>query len=234
MSTIQHQPLAGAPKISQAPLGLRVGALLIDLGAISLTMAVLVGLVEADAIRQWIAPFGILLMLVYLVVFMSTLGATPGMWLWGLHVTDDKGERVSFGRALVRTLLFAATLPFGFSFWSMLGNPDRRGIHDRVAHTWVKTEATASDRRASAWVMSMIAVPLLLGVFGAPSDHKARSPDPGVPLVWTLYTLPNRVVTAEFPGSPIPTTIPEQSGGVTIEEKRYSVTRPDGSTYVLW
>jgi uncharacterized RDD family membrane protein YckC len=234
MSTIEHQRTGGSPKVSQAPLGLRIGALLIDMAVISLGISVLVYFAAIAGLSGLVAPVGVLLTLAYLVMFASLLGATPGMWLWGLRVIDAQGDRVSLGRALARTLLFVATLPFGFSFWSMLGNPERRGIHDRVAQTWVRKETTSSNRRACAWVMSMIAVPLLIGVLGAPSNPTASGPDPGVPPVWTLYTLPNRVVTAEFPGVPTATTAAEQSGAETIEEKRYSVALPDGTAYVLW
>jgi hypothetical protein len=66
-------------------------------------------------------------------------------------------------------------------------------------------------------------------VLGAPS-----SPGPEVPPTWTLYTAPNRGVTAEFPGLATAATVPEQSGAETIEKQRYSVTRPDGTVYVIW
>ena len=62
--------------------------------------------------------------------------ATPGKRKLGIIVTDTRGQRISFGRALVRTfakVLNNLTLGLG---WILVGlTPRKRGLHDFVGGT---------------------------------------------------------------------------------------------------
>ncbi len=57
---------------------------------------------EGNAIAFFILVFGSMLAEA---AFLTTLGATPGKWLFRTSVTDSAGRRPTFGRALSRTVL---------------------------------------------------------------------------------------------------------------------------------
>lgn len=84
-------------------------------------------------------------------------GGTPGKLMLGIRVVSQErfGGRPGWRASFVRSIFFpptsfplnliAAMVPFGGAFWLMvvaapfpaLFSPDRRGIHDMMANTWV-------------------------------------------------------------------------------------------------
>jgi uncharacterized RDD family membrane protein YckC len=71
--------------------------------------------------------------IIYYLIFEGIWGATPGKWLTGSTVRDEKGERVPFRVIAYRTLW--RFIPFdniSFFWW--------RGWHDRFSDTWVCKE----------------------------------------------------------------------------------------------
>ncbi|MEV4969919.1 RDD family protein [Streptomyces scopuliridis] len=108
---------------SIAPLGRRFGALLVDW---ALCMLIAYGLLAG---RDWQASgnwaLGVLLVLSVLTV--GTVGFTPGKRLFGLRVITESGERIGFGRALVRSVLLCLAIP------ALIWDRDARGLHDRLA-----------------------------------------------------------------------------------------------------
>lgn len=68
----------------------------------------------------------------------SVLQATPGKLLLKLKVTDLEQQRVSFGRALVRTLSkILSLLPLGFGFLMIGVTVQNQCLHDKIAKTLV-------------------------------------------------------------------------------------------------
>lgn len=69
--------------------------------------------------------------------WMTTRRRTWGQRAAGIAVVEHAtGERVGFGRALVRTVVaIPGALVLGVGFWWALRDPDRRALHDRVAGT---------------------------------------------------------------------------------------------------
>lgn len=50
---------------------------------------------------------GIILFAVYLpieAILLSTIGTTPGKWLFGIRITTNTGDKLTFGQALARAL----------------------------------------------------------------------------------------------------------------------------------
>ncbi len=97
-------------------------------------------------LRRFAPPFdlgALLLALVPLVVFGYNVGfwwltgQTPGKWLLGIKVVPVGGGRLTFGRAVVRTLGYVVSaVPCYLGFLWILGD-DRRGWHDWLARTEV-------------------------------------------------------------------------------------------------
>ena len=109
-----------------AKFELRVGAFLVD--------GILADLVSVAAgQRPGHTGYGLIAYAAFLaieLVFIATVGQTPGMRLLGIGVVRERdGGRAAFGWVLVRTLLLAAIVP------ALI--PDRTGrpMHDRAAGT---------------------------------------------------------------------------------------------------
>lgn len=96
--------------------------------------------INGDALAEiGLALLGILAFL-YFFIFQALRGQTPGQRLISIRVVDGYGQPPSVARALART---AAFLPS----WALcaLGvvwiafDPEKRGLHDRLADTYVIT-----------------------------------------------------------------------------------------------
>ncbi|QGV80980.1 RDD family protein [Streptomyces ficellus] len=108
---------------SAAPLGRRFGALFIDW---TLCMLIAYGLIargDQAAAGNW--AVGVLFLLSVLTV--GTIGSTPGKRLLGLRVISVDGERLGFGRVVVRSVLLCLAVP------ALIWDRDGRGLHDRLA-----------------------------------------------------------------------------------------------------
>jgi uncharacterized RDD family membrane protein YckC len=90
----------------------------------------------------WIALGGL-----YLVVFWSLAGRTPGMNFFGIRLGVE-GDRLTLRQSLRRLVgLALAVIPFGLGFLGILIGERRRGWQDKLAGTDVLYEP---DERASA------------------------------------------------------------------------------------
>ena len=80
---------------------------------------------------------------VYLVVFWTVRGETPGMRVMRLRVTDQHGRPPNLGRALVRLFgLWLAIVPFFAGFLPVPVDDRRRALQDFMAGTVVRNEDT--------------------------------------------------------------------------------------------
>lgn len=76
--------------------------------------------------------------LAYHVLFWARRGQTPGKMLMGVQVVREVGDEIGYGRAVVRWVAyFCALLPLGLGFVPALFHPQRRGLHDFLAGTYV-------------------------------------------------------------------------------------------------
>ncbi|HUF23458.1 MAG TPA: RDD family protein [Vicinamibacterales bacterium] len=155
---------AGAPAASAAaafvdprhpaPVLRRLAAAVIDLALIGgIDAAViyftlqLAGLDVAEFFVLPIVPLAAFLLLLnagYLVMFTAATGQTIGKMAAGIRVVgtapaDVLHDRVTFGRAVLRTAgYFASLLPAGLGFLpAFIGPRDHRALHDRLAETRV-------------------------------------------------------------------------------------------------
>jgi uncharacterized RDD family membrane protein YckC len=80
----------------------------------------------------------VLIALVYLVVFWSGAGRTPGMSFVAIRMLSEDTQPVRPGQAFRRAIwLGISALPFLLGFWGILYQRERRGWPDRRAHTVV-------------------------------------------------------------------------------------------------
>ena len=118
----------------------------IDLAVIYFTLR-LAGLDWDGLLVIPLAPLAAFLLLLgggYFVMFTAVTGQTIGKMathirVVGMTTTDAVPDRVTFGRALLRTAgYFASLLPAGLGFLpAFVGPRDRRALHDRLADTRV-------------------------------------------------------------------------------------------------
>jgi uncharacterized RDD family membrane protein YckC len=75
---------------------------------------------------------------IYLVIFWSGAGRTPGMSFVAIRMLSEGGEPVRPGQALRRAIwLPISAFPLLLGFWGVLYERERRGWPDRRAHTVV-------------------------------------------------------------------------------------------------
>jgi len=111
-------------------------------GAFLLAAAVLSALFGSDGISGTGWAFGAFSWIVfgslYMLVFWSLAGQTPGMRVLSIRIEADGSPRLGRRRARRRLVGFIlAALPFGLGFIGIITRDDNRGYHDRHAGTEV-------------------------------------------------------------------------------------------------
>ena len=83
---------------------------------------------------------------VYFVTFWTTTGETPGNRVMRIRVESDReGHPLNVGRALLRVVGIAVSVPLFVGFWPILFTDRRRGLHDMLAGTVVLAVPVAAD-----------------------------------------------------------------------------------------
>lgn len=102
--------------------GRRLVAIIIDWALASLPAYLLIG---GEKATLW----HILIFAALQIVFIPTIGGSPGHRLAGLHIVSIAGGWVGFWRPVVRTLLIVLVIPV------LIWDSDQRGFHDKIAGT---------------------------------------------------------------------------------------------------
>jgi uncharacterized RDD family membrane protein YckC len=136
--------------------GTRLGAYLLDLGARSVALYVIVAVLSI-ALLPFAAtglPTGVYLVAAFFLewgygCFFETWwnGQTPGKRVFGLRVIKTEGYAIGFYEAMIRNLLRAADfvpLFYAAGFLTVMGNPRLQRIGDLVAGTMVVRERKPS------------------------------------------------------------------------------------------
>ncbi|KAA9110504.1 RDD family protein [Microbacterium rhizomatis] len=105
---------------SIARLGRRAGALAIDWAC---AVVISIAFFAYDSLATLIV-FAIVQML-----FIPTIGGSPGHRLVGLRVMQVNGAWTGLWRPIVRTILLVLVIP------AVIWDPDQRGLHDKAAGT---------------------------------------------------------------------------------------------------
>ncbi|RLC94819.1 MAG: RDD family protein [Chloroflexi bacterium] len=75
---------------------------------------------------------------VYLVSFWAWRGQTPGKMLMGLKVVRTDGTRIGWGRSALRYVGYnISVLAFFLGYLWVAVDPEKQGIHDKIADTYV-------------------------------------------------------------------------------------------------
>lgn len=122
-------PASGAGSVARA--GRRIGALAIDYAAATIVAIAFFGYdqfaLPAEAGWSQFAPMAVFAAMN--VLFLPTLGGTPGHRLLGMRLQLVGGGWVGLWRPIVRTLLLCIVIP------AVIWDPDQRGLHDKAAGT---------------------------------------------------------------------------------------------------
>lgn len=122
-------PESGSSSIAR--VGRRIGALLIDYVAASIIATGFFGYdqfaLPGEAGLTMFAPM--IIFAVLQILFIPTLGGSPGHRILGMRVVRYGGGWVGLWRPIVRTLLLIIVLP------AVIWDPDQRGLHDKAAGT---------------------------------------------------------------------------------------------------
>lgn len=122
-------PQTGATSIAR--VGRRIGALVIDYVAATLIATAFFGYdqfaLPGEAGLTLFAPMMVFAALQ--IIFIPTLGGSPGHRILGMRVVRFGGGWVGLWRPIVRTLLLVVVIP------AVVWDADQRGLHDKVAGT---------------------------------------------------------------------------------------------------
>lgn len=122
-------PIAGSRSIARA--GRRIGALLIDYVAATIIATGFLGFdqfaLPAEAGLTQFAPMAVFALLQ--IVFIPTLGGSPGHRILGMRLVMLGGGWVGLWRPIVRTLLLVVVIP------AVIWDADQRGLHDKAVGT---------------------------------------------------------------------------------------------------
>ena len=139
-----HSDRSVAGEAEASPFGRRVVAALIDHGillSIDLVVVYFTLRLTGLSLADWhllpvlpMAAFLLSLKVAYLSAFTTAGGQTIGKMATHIRVIADEGGRLDAGRALRRALLGLASIATaGAPFLTALGDPARRGVHDRAS-----------------------------------------------------------------------------------------------------
>ena len=144
---IQDPLAAGQKGTGTVPVGVPWGEPCAGFGirflAYLLDMLWIVGVQTAAMIFSSSDPIftGAASLLTTLVIFLgwSIWGTTPGKRVVGLYLHGEDGQTgIGFLRAFIRMVGYLlSSLPLGAGFLMILFTKDHRGLHDRIARTWV-------------------------------------------------------------------------------------------------
>lgn len=113
----------GLPKTGRgsiARVGRRIGALSIDWAT---------ALIISVAFFNYDSMATLLIFAVVQIVFIPTIGGSPGHRILGMRVVMLNGGWVGLWRPIVRTILLAIVIP------AVMWDPDQRGLHDKAVGT---------------------------------------------------------------------------------------------------
>ena len=116
--------------------------------AVGFLIGIVAGVAGADVNGGWLVAIYVITIagyyLYYAFMESSANQATVGKIALGLKVTDEEGNRISFGRALGRTVAKILSALILFMGFVMAGFTDRKqALHDKIAHTLVVRRSAA-------------------------------------------------------------------------------------------
>jgi uncharacterized RDD family membrane protein YckC len=86
-------------------------------------------------------PLGIVLAIGYACFFISRWDATPGKMAMGLKIVRSDGEKLSIGRIVGRYFAeWLSSIILFIGYLMVIGDPERRALHDRICDTRVIKE----------------------------------------------------------------------------------------------
>jgi uncharacterized RDD family membrane protein YckC len=240
----RHQGLEGgtAPTADvYATFWHRAGAAIVDYIIVSVVFLILGAVTRtgAGAGSQLLLP--VLVAVLYYVIFeSSTLQGTPGKLALGIKVTDERGERIGFGRALGRYLgKFVSNLTLFIGYLMPLFTSRREALHDKIAGTLVVNKQVAPEEvatagpapRTSGAAVAVVVVVLVFGLTVVMGILAAIS----IP-AYQDYTVRSQVIEGISAASPYKTAVAEAFASgkpfSEISSESLQLEPPAGLNYV--
>lgn len=147
---------------------LRLGAFLFDyilIFVFAVALGLFLGILGFSDI--WLSNIpdtilGVAIIIIYHTFFLSIISSTPGKLAFGLKVANFEKEKVTFGKALIRSLSYIlSSFFFGIGFWMIIfDKPRHQGLHDKIAKTLVLRE----KKRNLVLIISLFIVSLIFFV----------------------------------------------------------------------
>lgn len=216
----------------------RVAAYFLDYAIIMVgSLVISIGLVSMGDVAGVIGGFVLLLvtLLYYPVMESSARQATFGKSLAGIKVTDLDGKRLSFGRALLRTIAkILSAIPFCIGFLLAAFTARKQALHDMLAKTLVVR--TGPSHLLKLFVIAVSGLAILIGGSGAylyyvylpqVKNEMAGAMSEAMKGAATVPSVPSAPPVARkavpLPGIASPSTAPAASGSTSVADEPEAV-----------
>ncbi len=117
----------------------RLYAFLVDIGILMMAIFLIAPVAGGRVFSSEAAILDVFIFLAYFVIPTGLFGKTPGKWVAGISVVDDKGMKPGVAIAIPREMVgrFVSTIAVGAGLVWILFDPQRQGWHDKIAGTYV-------------------------------------------------------------------------------------------------
>lgn len=106
-----------------------------------------------------------IVMVAYYLLEATPLQATIGKYIAGIRITDERGSRISYGKAVLRRVYSLLSIVIIFIGYIVAAfTPRKQTIHDMLA----KTVVTVNRQRKGVTLVGIVTLTIILGIF---ADH---------------------------------------------------------------
>ncbi|MBI2327025.1 RDD family protein [Candidatus Curtissbacteria bacterium] len=113
--------------------------------------------------------FGIINLSV-VIYFITKFGATPGKMFFGLQIITVEGKFPGAGKVLIREMIgkWISSLILGIGYLMVAFSKEKRGLHDRMAGTYVvMTKPLSRWRKFAVYFFAILPLLAVLGIVAA-------------------------------------------------------------------
>jgi uncharacterized RDD family membrane protein YckC len=146
-----EEPYPSPEALPKAGFWIRLVAWMVDSAIITVTQIVLSLVLAAVGLGADLDPtgqgmiamvtwlFGSVLTVAYYVFFTGYCGQTPGKMALRIKVIGTDGSEIGYGRAALREVLgkFVSGILLGIGYLVIAFDPQKQGLHDKMADTYV-------------------------------------------------------------------------------------------------
>lgn len=157
-------------EMNKASIGARFGAMLLDYFFINLICAI----IAVISIEAYFIILPVSSILYFGILEGSSMSATFGKRICGIHVVDEYGNKLSSGKGFLRSLCKILSSILSIGYIIALFSDDKQALHDKMVHTYVVKDAVPGTVPAPAPVPRPVNVNPVVSPIGGINQMNAQ------------------------------------------------------------